>query len=210
VSCVVGNRVHHGQLFGRLLCPPAGAPITRYQMYLPICPDTRPLLSLWESRTTQRSGNMPSGMQVKSFSVVAGTTRKSTCFTLFVVSTKSMRIVTHLHPNQPSAEHPRSVSSHALPGDAPAFLWGLRSQVAPYRLESSAFITVSIVSPPCMENLSWGRIASQPATTGCPRNRHDSAWALRGKAVLRRNRWESRFGREAVLSTANLALRGQN
>ena len=36
-------------------------------------------------------------------------------------------------------------------------------------------------------------------------DRHDSAWALRGKAVLIRNRWESRFGRETVLSTADLA-----
>ena len=89
-----------GQLFSGLLCPPAGAPINRYQRYLPICPNTRPALSLRESRTTLPSGNMPSGMQVKSFSVVAGTTRKSTCFSLFVLSTKSMRIVAHLHPNQ--------------------------------------------------------------------------------------------------------------
>jgi hypothetical protein len=58
--------VPHGQLFSRLLCPPAGPPITRYQMYLPIRPDTRPDLSFWESRTTLPSGNMPSGMQVKS------------------------------------------------------------------------------------------------------------------------------------------------
>ena len=50
-----------------------------------------------------------------------------------------------------------------------------------------------------------GRIASQPATTGCPMDRHDSAWALRDKAVLRRNRWESRFGRETMRSTADLA-----
>ena len=61
-------------------------------------------------------------------------------------------------------------------------------------------ITVSrcIVSPPCTENLPWGGIASQPATTGCPMDRHDSAWVLRGKAVLIRNRRESRFGREKV------------
>ena len=61
------------------------------------------------------------------------------------------------------------------------------------------------MSPPCIGNLPWGGIASQPATTGCPMDRHDSAWALRGKAVLIRNRWESRFGRETVLSTADLA-----
>jgi hypothetical protein len=38
-----------------------------------------------------------------------------------------------------------------------------------------------------------------------PKNRHDSAWALRSKAVLIRNRKESRFGRETELSTADRA-----
>ena len=36
-------------------------------------------------------------------------------------------------------------------------------------------------------------------------DRHDSAWALRGKAVLIRNRWESRYGGETELSTADQA-----
>jgi len=36
-------------------------------------------------------------------------------------------------------------------------------------------------------------------------DRHDSAWALGDKAVLIRNRRESRFGRETMLSMADLA-----
>lgn len=36
-------------------------------------------------------------------------------------------------------------------------------------------------------------------------DRHDSAWALQDKAVLIRSRRESRFGRETMLSTADLA-----
>ena len=36
-------------------------------------------------------------------------------------------------------------------------------------------------------------------------DRHDSAWALRDKAVLIRNRRESRFGSETMLRTADLA-----
>ena len=36
-------------------------------------------------------------------------------------------------------------------------------------------------------------------------NRHDSAWALRDKAVLIRNRWEGRSGRGMNVRAADLA-----
>jgi len=41
-------------------------------------------------------------------------------------------------------------------------------------------------------------------------DRHDSAWALRGKAVLRRNRWESRIEREKMVGAADGAYVGQD
>ena len=44
-------------------------------------------------------------------------------------------------------------------------------------------------------------IASQPATGGRPMDRHDSAWALRSKAVLKRNRRESRSGEGRLRQT---------
>jgi hypothetical protein len=36
-------------------------------------------------------------------------------------------------------------------------------------------------------------------------DRHDPAWALRGQAVLKRNRWESRLGEEMTVRAADLA-----
>ena len=56
-----------GGRYSGLLCKSAGVAISRYQMYLPIRPNTRPAPSFRESRTTLRSGKMPSGIQVKSF-----------------------------------------------------------------------------------------------------------------------------------------------
>ena len=40
--------------------------------------------------------------------------------------------------------------------------------------------------------------------------RHDSAWALEDKAVLIRNRWESRLGEEKRIGAADLAYVGQD
>ncbi len=101
---------------------PVGDSINRYQTYLPNRPNVRPALSFRESCMTALNGNIPSGIQAKSLSLVTGTTRKSMCFTLVVLSTKSMRIKFHPHPSRHSSELPGSVFSHTLPDDALGFL----------------------------------------------------------------------------------------
>jgi hypothetical protein len=70
----------------------ADFPTSRYHKNFPTCPNVRPALSSWDSRTTHESGNTPSGLQLNSDSLVTGSFLKSMCFTLAELSTRSMRI----------------------------------------------------------------------------------------------------------------------